>query len=351
MATVGTLVALGTPLTILHVMSLFLVVSLGVDFGIFFVDTMASLEEAARTMVSILTASLTTILSFGLLGLSQSPGLAAIGVTVTLGVTFSLVCCFLMAALAGPRLVAKVAARTASTIHAASSTGTRSAVARSAAVVTKLGLVTFVGMLALAACGHPPRQSTISASAPAEYPGVLHDPSTIAQNFMVRQSLKIRTQRDGSPSTRSSMPWCRSRRHAPRDRPRPDGRQGVHAHPQGRQDRVRQLVGPELPFSPRNIVVDVHRVFFKRLPAPTDAHYSGVLKGELDGEHVEETWQEGQLRASVFTRPGEPKLKGAIRVQLGAGCEPAHCEPVSATLRNGWFGYRLTIVNEGYERL
>ncbi|MBL0217735.1 MAG: MMPL family transporter [Myxococcales bacterium] len=66
-ATVGTLVALGTPLTILHVMSLLLVVSLGVDFGIFFVDTMASLEEAARTMVSILTASLTTILSFGLL--------------------------------------------------------------------------------------------------------------------------------------------------------------------------------------------------------------------------------------------------------------------------------------------
>jgi len=106
-ATVGVFVATGVALTILHVMSLLLVISLGVDFGIFFVDTMATVEEAARTMVSILTASVTTILSFGLLGLSASPGLAAIGVTVTLGVTCSLVFCFLMASLAGPTLVTK----------------------------------------------------------------------------------------------------------------------------------------------------------------------------------------------------------------------------------------------------
>jgi predicted exporter len=103
-ATIATLVAMGTGLTILHVMSMLLVVALGVDFGIFFVDTTDSLEESARTMVSIITASITTILSFGLLGLSQSPGLAALGVTVTLGVTYSLVFCFFMASLAGPRL-------------------------------------------------------------------------------------------------------------------------------------------------------------------------------------------------------------------------------------------------------
>lgn len=103
-ATVGTLVAAGTPLTILHVMSLLLVISMGVDFGIFFVDTTETLEESARTMVSIFTAAITTILSFGLLGLSASPGLAALGITVTLGVTYSLVFCLVLAALAGPRL-------------------------------------------------------------------------------------------------------------------------------------------------------------------------------------------------------------------------------------------------------
>jgi predicted exporter len=108
-ATVGTLVLGGVALTILHVMSLLLVVSMGVDFGIFLVDTTETLEEAARTMVSILTASITTILSFGLLGLSDSPGLAALGVTVTLGVTFSLVFCLVMTSLAGPSLVAREA--------------------------------------------------------------------------------------------------------------------------------------------------------------------------------------------------------------------------------------------------
>jgi predicted exporter len=106
-ATVGTLVLGGVALTILHVMSLLLVVSMGVDFGIFLVDTTETLEVAARTMVSILTASATTILSFGLLGLSDSPGLAALGVTVTLGVAFSLVFCLVMTSLAGPSLVAR----------------------------------------------------------------------------------------------------------------------------------------------------------------------------------------------------------------------------------------------------
>jgi predicted exporter len=106
-ATVALLVATGAELTILHVMSLLLVISLGVDFGIFFVDTAETMQEIARTLVSILTASVTTILSFGLLGLSASPGLAAIGVTVTAGVTFSLLFCVLLASVVGPRLLAR----------------------------------------------------------------------------------------------------------------------------------------------------------------------------------------------------------------------------------------------------
>jgi predicted exporter len=108
-ATVGVLVASGVSLTILHVMSLLLVVSLGVDFGIFFVDTETTLDESARTMVSILTAAVTTILSFGLLGLSASPGLAAIGITVTLGVTFSVVFCLAMVSVSGSKLPRELA--------------------------------------------------------------------------------------------------------------------------------------------------------------------------------------------------------------------------------------------------
>lgn len=109
-ATVATLAAVGIALTILHVMALLLVVSLGVDFGIFFVDSAATPQESARTMVSILTASATTLLSFGLLSASDSPGLAALGITVTLGVTYSLGFCFVMASLAGQRSLSSAVA-------------------------------------------------------------------------------------------------------------------------------------------------------------------------------------------------------------------------------------------------
>ncbi len=96
-ATVIVLSAARVALTILHIMALLLVVSLGVDFGIFFVEKAETLAGAARTMVSIFAASLTTVLSFGLLSISENPGLAALGVTLTLGTTFGMVSCVLVA--------------------------------------------------------------------------------------------------------------------------------------------------------------------------------------------------------------------------------------------------------------
>ena len=205
--------------------------------------------------------------------------------------------------------------------------------------------------IGLGGCGHPARQSVIMTSAPSEYPGVLHDPRTLLQDFMVRQSLTIRTQREGKPVEFELEAVLQKQG---------DTLLIVGLGPMDakaftltqRSDRIEfvQFMGPELPFSPRNIVVDVHRVYFKRLPVPADDGYSGVLRGELDGESVEETWQAGELRASVFTRPGGT-LKGAVRVERGPGCDRSHCEPESATLRNEWFDYTLTIASDGYERL
>lgn len=79
------------PLNILHLVALLLVLGMGVDYGVFLVDKTQSTTEAARSLVSILTASLTTILSFGLLAFSENPGLSALGRTVALGVLGSLV--------------------------------------------------------------------------------------------------------------------------------------------------------------------------------------------------------------------------------------------------------------------
>jgi hypothetical protein len=219
--------------------------------------------------------------------------------------------------------------------------------ARAGLVALGAGLVwTWLG----AGCGGRERTAILSASGPSDYPCVLHDPSTLGRDFMVRQSLAIHAERNGEPVDGQFDAIVQKRG---------DtllivgfGPMNVKAFTlEQRGDRVEfhQFVGPELPFSPRYILVDVHRVFFKHLPAPEHGH-SGVLRGELDGETVGETWRDGQLRAAVFTRPGSA-LRGAIRVDLGPGCLPNACEPESATLHNEWFGYTLTISNDGYEQL
>lgn len=206
--------------------------------------------------------------------------------------------------------------------------------------------------LALAGCGQPVRRTVISTRAASEYPGVLHDPATLAHEFMVRQSLTINAVHDGKPVEQELDAVLQKQG---------DtllilgfGPMNVKAFTlTQKRDTIEfvQYMGPQLPFSPRNIVVDVHRVYFKRLPPPAEAGYSGVNRGELDGESVEETWRDGELRAIVFTRPGDTRLKGAVRVELAAGCAPALCEPESATLHNEWFGYTLAIANDSYEVL
>jgi hypothetical protein len=212
-------------------------------------------------------------------------------------------------------------------------------------------VVAAVAVVAVAACGQPVRKSVIATGAPSEYPGVLADPVTLPHDFMVRQHLEIRTERDGKPVEAELDAVVQKQGDTllvlgfgPMD-----VKAFTLTH-KGDQIEFAQFVGPALPFSPRYIVVDIHRVFFKRLPAPAEANHSGVITGELDGEHVEETWRDGEVRERVFTRPGS-ELRGAVRVELGAGCGPDRCEPASVALHNEWFGYTLAIVNEAYERL
>jgi hypothetical protein len=213
----------------------------------------------------------------------------------------------------------------------------------------KLALV--VLLFAGLGCVPPVRSTVIATTDPAEYPCVLHAPSSLPHDFSVRQAIAIHATHDGQPV---------------------DGQLDAVLQKQGDAltivgfgpmnvkaftltqigDRIEftQYVGPELPFSPRNVVVDVHRILFKRLPAPSEPRYSGVIQGELDGEHVEETWQDGELRQAAFTRPGS-SFTGAVRVALGPGCTAAACEPQTASLTNEWFAYSLTITNEAFERL
>ncbi len=96
-ATVGVLGILGVSVSLLHWVALLLVLSMGVDYGVFMVEA-AVMEErdgapgyAAATSASLLMACASTVLSFGVLALSEHPALSAIGLTSAVGVAFSLV--------------------------------------------------------------------------------------------------------------------------------------------------------------------------------------------------------------------------------------------------------------------
>ncbi|MBL9100121.1 MAG: MMPL family transporter [Myxococcales bacterium] len=90
-ASLGALALAGVSVGLLHVVALLLVLSMGVDYGVFLAETRDDPEGFAATVLSVLIACTSTVLAFGLLAMSASPALRAIGVTVGLGVLLSLV--------------------------------------------------------------------------------------------------------------------------------------------------------------------------------------------------------------------------------------------------------------------
>jgi predicted exporter len=88
---VAILVLLGFALNLLHVVSLLLVLSMGVDYGVFLAESREHPEQVAATVSSLLACCLSTVFAFGLLAMSSNPALRAIGLTTGLGVLASLV--------------------------------------------------------------------------------------------------------------------------------------------------------------------------------------------------------------------------------------------------------------------
>lgn len=80
----------GVPANLLHVIGVLLVLSMGVDYGIYALESQQhGVDDGVTTLGSVLLAALTTVLSFGLLGLSENPALAAVGSTVGFGLVFT----------------------------------------------------------------------------------------------------------------------------------------------------------------------------------------------------------------------------------------------------------------------
>lgn len=97
----GLLLLGGTSLTILHLVGLLLVVAIGSNYALFFdsASTSGNAQDQRRTIISLATANLTIVGSFGMLAVSSVPVLAILGTTVGLGTVLALV---FSAALARP---------------------------------------------------------------------------------------------------------------------------------------------------------------------------------------------------------------------------------------------------------
>jgi predicted exporter len=79
----------GVEANLLHVMSLIMVMGMGVDYGVFLVDSAGRRERFGATMLSLLMSCLTTAFVFGTLAFSSQPALRAIGVTTAVGILLS----------------------------------------------------------------------------------------------------------------------------------------------------------------------------------------------------------------------------------------------------------------------
>jgi predicted exporter len=83
-----------------------MVMGMGVDYGIFLVDSARDRQMLGATMLSLLMSCLTTFFVFGTLALSSQPALRAIGTTTGIGI----VLCYLLSPIT---LAAMGAGRTA----------------------------------------------------------------------------------------------------------------------------------------------------------------------------------------------------------------------------------------------
>ena len=111
---------------------------------------------------------------------------------------------------------------------------------------------------------------------------------------------------------------------------------------------IENNIPDQMVLPPRFILLDVQRTFYPWTDA--DAPNAPQRRtARLDGEDVQERWDDGKLIERSFSRTtGDPA--GVIRIQYEWGRDD-WAVPTRAVLDNGWFGYRLTIVTHSETRI
>ena len=75
----------GIPITIFNLLALLLILGIGIDYTLFFAEQ-KELRHAKNTLLAITLSAITTVLSFGLLALSETQAIRGFGVTVLTGI-------------------------------------------------------------------------------------------------------------------------------------------------------------------------------------------------------------------------------------------------------------------------
>ncbi|MET0541029.1 MAG: transporter [Variovorax sp.] len=88
--TLGGMALLHVPLGILHLVGLLLIVAVGSNYALFFDQLQETGRADADTLASLMLANLTTVVSFGLIAISDIPALSAIGRIVAPGALLAL---------------------------------------------------------------------------------------------------------------------------------------------------------------------------------------------------------------------------------------------------------------------
>jgi len=183
-------------------------------------------------------------------------------------------------------------------------------------------------------CGSALRKPTMGSN--ESYPGILVDTSSIAPDFFWQQRVTAHYQ-DRTISFAAVVQLHKGK--LTMVILSPTGHRAYTLIQKGRQISFIQSIDRELPFSPRNILIDLHRIFFRSIaPRPSS---DGVHSARQDGEQIVEVYKNGKLQERRYKRL-DSRPEGWIRIRYNGGMVD-HVPPPRIDFVNGWYGYRLTI--------
>ncbi len=200
----------------------------------------------------------------------------------------------------------------------------------------------FVALVTTAATGcasAPPRPAARPdpsvLHAPSEYPGSFLDRQNITATYGQRkQSFDAVLQKRGDELVLLGMT--------------PFGSRAFVLKQSGLDVSFQSFVPQELPFPPRYILFDVHRVFFDGAGPGGQPLADGMHEATHDGEVVTERWQDGKLQQRRIRRVnGDPA--GEVVVDYDGGLTPGAAPPTHIAFVNGWYGYRLDITTQSHQ--